>query len=85
MPNYRRATIPGGTFFFTVVTFDRRPLFAEQRSQRLLGEVLRECQRDWPFELNAIVLLPDHLHAIWTMPQGDTNYSARWSRIKKAR
>jgi putative transposase len=48
-----------------------------------MGEVIRECQHDWPFEINALVLLPDHLHALWTLPPGDTNYSARWSVIKK--
>ena len=83
MPNYRRAYIPGGTFFFTVVTHQRRRLFHLERHRTLLGESIRRCQSDWPFEINAIVLLPDHLHTIWTLPQGDTNYSARWSVIKK--
>ena len=83
MPNYRRAYVPGGTFFFTLVTCNRHPLFGDEAARKLLGDVLRECQAEWPFEINAIVLLPDHLHAIWTMPRGDTRYSARWSRIKK--
>lgn len=83
MPNYRRAYVPGGTFFFTVVTCRRHPLFADEMARQLLGNVLRECQKEWPFEINAIVLLHDHLHAIWTMPRGDTRYSARWSWIKK--
>ena len=83
MPNYRRALVPGGTFFFTVVTHRRRRLFHVEVNRRLLGEVIRETQRDWPFELNAIVLLPDHLHAIWTLPPGDANYSGRWSVIRK--
>lgn len=48
----------------------------------MLGDVIRECQREWPFDINAIVLLPDHLHAIWTLPPGDANYSGRWSVIK---
>ncbi len=83
MPNYRRAHVPGGTFFFTVVTHRRRRLFHVDANRTLLGEVIRECHRDWPFEMNAIVLLPDHLHAIWTLPRGDANYSGRWSVIKK--
>lgn len=83
MPNYRRAHIPGGMFFFTVVTHRRRRLFHIESNRKLLGEVIRECQRDWPFELNAIVLLPDHLHAIWALPSGDQAYSGRWSVIKK--
>ena len=82
MPNYRRAHVPGGTFFFTVVTHRRRPLFEDRMNRSLLGDAFRECQRDWPFEINALVLLPDHLHAIWTLPPGDTNYSGRWSVIK---
>ncbi|WP_437192428.1 REP-associated tyrosine transposase [Planctomicrobium sp. SH527] len=83
MSDYRRAHVPGGTFFFTVVTHRRRQLFHVARNRTLLGEAIRECQRKWPFELNAIVLLPDHLHAIWTLPSGDGNYSGRWSVIKK--
>ncbi|MCC7421716.1 MAG: transposase [Planctomycetaceae bacterium] len=83
MPDSRRADVPGGTFFFTVVTHRRRRLFAEADNRTLLGQVLRECQDAWPFEIHAIVLLPDHLHAIWSLPPGDTNYSARWSVIKK--
>lgn len=84
MPNCRRAHVPGGTFFFTVVTHRRRPLFARPTNRTLLGEAIRNCQRDWPFEINAIVLLPDHLHTLWTLPPGDTNFSARWSVIKKS-
>ncbi len=83
MPNYVRSNIAGGTFFFTVVTYRRRELFHLSVNRVLLGEVIRECQRKWSFEINAIVLLPDHLHTIWTLPDGDDNYSARWSMIKK--
>jgi putative transposase len=83
MPKFKRAHIPGGTFFFTVVTYNRRPLFQHSLAQQLLGDAIRECQQNWPFEINAIVLLPDHLHAIWTLPEGDDRFSARWSLIKK--
>ena len=83
MPNYRRAYVRGGTFFFTVVTYNRRPIFTNPIAQILLGRAIRKCQREWPFEINAIVLLPDHLHTIWTLPRGDDRYSARWSIIKK--
>lgn len=44
---------------------------------------MRECQKEWPFEINAIVLLPEHLHAIWTLPPGDDEYPKRWAWIKK--
>jgi len=82
MPDYRRAYVPGGTYFFTVVTYRRLRIFSDPRVQSLLGSVIRECQRDWPFTINAMVLLPDHLHTLWSLPPGDENYSARWSRIK---
>jgi putative transposase len=83
MPNYRRAFVPGGTYFFTVVTHRRRPLFGDERYRTLLGTAMRTCRQDWPFTVDAMVLLPDHLHAIWTLPPGDDRYSGRWSVIKR--
>lgn len=83
MPNWKRAHVPGGAYFFTAVTEQRRPLFASAAARQLLGEVIRECQRMWPFEVRAIVLLPDHLHAIWVLPPGDAGYSRRWAWIKR--
>ncbi|HCS51029.1 transposase [Rubinisphaera sp.] len=83
MPNYRRANVPGGTYFFTLVTYQRTPYFADEPARKLLGQCLRDCQKRWPFELNAIVLLPEHLHTIWTLPSGDSEYSRRWAWIKK--
>jgi putative transposase len=83
MPNYRRAQVAGGTFFFTVVTHRRRRIFHRAENRTLLGDAIRSCRENWPFEINAIVLLPDHLHAIWTLPKGDGNFSGRWSVIKK--
>ena len=83
MPNWRRAHVPGGSFFFTVVT-DRRARFLTNLPARpLLGSIIRRCLLKWPFTLNAIVLLPDHLHAIWSLPPGDTAYPKRWGWIKK--
>jgi putative transposase len=83
MADYRRWRVAGGTYFFTLVAHSRASLFADPVARRILGEKLRECQREWPFEVNAIVLLPDHLHAIWTLPTGDDDYSQRWGWIKK--
>lgn len=83
MPNYRRANVPGGAFFFTVVTHCRRLLFHVPHNRALLGQAFRECKQQLPFQINALVLLPEHLHAIWTLPRGDHNYSARWSIIKR--
>lgn len=83
MPNYRRAHVAGGTYFFTLVTHRRRPLFADHLAIELLGDCFREAIDRWPFEMKAVVLLPDHLHAIWSLPSGDEAYPTRWSWIKK--
>ena len=82
MPNWRRAFVPGGTFFFTVVTDHRAPILGQPLARKLLGQVIRECQIRWPFKIEAIVLLPDHLHSIWSLPSGDAAYSKRWAWIK---
>ena len=83
MPNYRRARIPGGCFFFTLVTDRRRPLFRRATARKLLGDALRRCRLRWPFELTAIVLLPEHLHTIWTLPPDDDGFARRWGWLKK--
>ena len=83
MPNYRRAKVAGGTYLFTLVTHRRRSLFGDPQAKILLGNCFRECRERWFFETRAIVLLPDHLHVIWSLPRGDAEYSRRWSWIKK--
>jgi putative transposase len=83
MSDYRRWFVAGGSYFFTVVTHHRAALFDSPSAQHILGEKLRACQQKWPFEINAIVLLPEHLHTIWTLPTGDDNYPRRWAWIKK--
>ncbi|NLX59462.1 MAG: transposase [Phycisphaerae bacterium] len=82
MTHYRRAFVPGGTFFFTVVTFERRPILATGVARRLLGRAIRATRRDRPFDVVALVLLPDHLHTIWTLPRGDDDFSTRWQVLK---
>jgi putative transposase len=82
MPDYRRYFLAGGTYFFTVVTASRMPLFRSSRARALLGRMIREVRDETPFETIAIVLLPDHLHAIWALPPGDKAYPARWKAIK---
>ena len=82
VPNYIRRRVPGGTYFFTLVTFGRRPLFAEPNARALLKSAIQTVQRDHPFQAVATVLLPDHLHTVWTLPEGDDKYSVRWQRIK---
>jgi putative transposase len=83
MPNYRRARIPGGTFFFTLVTEQRAAIFAEPTARGMLRRAFIDCRSRWPFRVEAIVLLPDHLHAVWSLPRGDPDYSRRWAWIKK--
>jgi putative transposase len=83
MPNYRRAFVPGGSFFFTLNTHDRHRLFHSAPVRRILGSVVRRCRLRWPFTIDALVLLPEHCHAIWSLPPGDDAYSRRWGWIKK--
>lgn len=84
MSNYRRLYAPGGTYFFTVVTAARQPLLAEPRNVDLLRHAFRYVRQRRPFELVAIVVLPDHLHCLWQLPEGGTDYSTRWQMIKTA-
>ena len=81
MPSYRRWFVPGGTYFFTANL--------TRRDSRLLVEhidALRTAygatQRRQPFATVAICVLPNHLHCIWTLPDGDTDFPGRWRRIK---
>jgi putative transposase len=82
MPNYRRVRIPGGTYFFTVVTHLRRPILCTPESRAALRLAIAETRRDHPFVSIAWVLLPDHLHTIWKLPDDDANYAMRWRLIK---
>jgi putative transposase len=79
---YRRAFIPGGSFFFTVVTEQRRPLFTSADTVNVLRTAFRAVRATCPFEVDAIVVLPDHLHCIWTLPLGDGDFATRWRLIK---
>ena len=80
---YRRSYIPGGTYFFTVNLLDRSQSLLVDNIEHLRGAVLT-AKRKRPFHINAWVVLPDHMHAIWTLPEGDSDYSGRWREIKKA-
>ncbi len=82
MANYRRAVVPGGTFFFTLVTYNRRPWLTSPAARRLLRKSFRVVRSDRPFAVDGIVLLPDHLHCIWTLPRGDSDFATRWRLIK---
>jgi putative transposase len=82
MPNYRRNYVPGATYFFTLVTHDRRPFLTTELARTALRNAISKQQSHTPFDLVAIVLLPDHLHAIWTLHPGDSDFSTKWSWIK---
>jgi putative transposase len=83
MPNYRRVRVLGGGYFFTVVTYQRSQILLSELARDTLRKAIKACRIRAPFQVNAFVLLPDHLHTIWTLPEGDNNYSFRWSFIKK--
>jgi putative transposase len=79
---YRRAFVPGGSFFFTVVTNGRRPLLASPEAIDVLRNAFRNVRDKYHFDVDSIVVLPDHLHCIWTLPPGDADFAKRWRLIK---
>lgn len=81
MPNYRRTRADCGTWFFTVVTAGRRPILTATASIGALRQSIAEVRRELPFMIDAWVVLPDHMHAIWTLHEGA--FSDRWARIKR--
>jgi REP-associated tyrosine transposase len=83
MSDYRRALVPGGTFFFTVVTHRRQPILTHPACRQYLRTAFREVQLARPFDVDAIVLLPEHLHCVWSLPPDDADFPTRWRQIKK--
>src|SRR5215471_13340911 len=81
MVRYRRNFVPGGTFFFTVTTEDRRSSILVEYIA-MLRHAFRVTRAERPFTIDAIVILPDHLHAVMTLPPEDADFSGRWRRIK---
>ena len=81
MSHYRRASIEGGLFFFTIALADRSSDLLVRHIDRLRRFYIM-IQRHHPFETIAICVLPDHLHALWRLPSGDANFPLRWSLIK---
>ena len=79
---YRRTKIDGRTYFFTLVTHNRRPFLCDPSNAELLRQAFRDTMQRHPMEIDAFVLLPDHLHCIWTLPEDDHNFSKRWRLIK---
>ncbi|MFH1137960.1 MAG: transposase [Pseudomonadota bacterium] len=83
MSDYRRVKEPYKTFFFTVVTYNRQQILCEPESRIMLREALEKVRALYPFRIDAWVLLPEHLHCIWTMPENDYDFSKRWGMVKK--
>lgn len=81
MPDYRRFRIPGGTYFFTVNLLERKQDLLVRHIDEL-REAVRITRRERPFHIDAWVVLPDHMHAVWTLPPGDDDSSNRWKSIK---
>ena len=79
--DYRRHYQPGGTYFFTVVIQQRQPLLIKHIDH--LRAAFRYGLQRYPFTIDAIVILPDHLHTLWRLPEGDHNFSLRWMVIKR--
>ena len=84
MPDYRRYRVPGGCYFFTVTLLKRFPNDLLVRHIDRLREVVRAVRNRRPFHIDAWVVLPDHMHAVWTLPPGDDKFSSRWHLIKAA-
>jgi len=83
MSNYRRLYANGGTYFFTVVTYRRQRFLCDEPCRRWLREAIIYTRQRYPFKIDAWVLLPDHLHCVWTLPENDNDFSTRWNIIKK--
>ena len=82
MPNYRRANAEGGCYFFTVNTLRRQPLLIEEDVRAALRDAIEYVRTTLPFVIDAWVLLPDHLHCVWTLPPDDADFATRWKLIK---
>jgi putative transposase len=83
MPDYRRHRVPGGSYFFTVNLRDRRSHLLVTQIDSLRSAV-RAARARHPFHIDAWVVMPDHMHCLWTLPPGDVDFPARWQAIKAA-
>ena len=82
MSRYRRVRLEGGVFFFTVVTYQRQPILNTESGVKCLRNAWRKTNATMPFRAEAVCVLPDHLHTIWSLPEGDDDYSIRWRKLK---
>ena len=83
MSRYRRSNAAGATFFFTLVTHRRQSILCDEPVRRALREAVSRERARRPFNIDAWVLLPDHLHCIWSLPPGDADFGFRWGWIKR--
>ncbi|TVQ45370.1 MAG: transposase [Gloeocapsa sp. DLM2.Bin57] len=82
MPNYRRLYVSGGTYFITQVTYHRQKWLCSEIGRKGLREAIEKVREKYPFSIDAFVLLPDHFHGLWTLPEHDKNISVRLRLIK---
>jgi putative transposase len=80
---YRRFYIEGGIYFFTVVTFHRLPILTQPTARNIFHCAWEKTRSRHPFETIAVCLLPDHIHCLWKLPEGDADFSTRWKEIKR--
>jgi len=83
MSNYRRKYTKGGTYFFTIVMYRRQKILCDDVIRTTLRNAIKITRQTHSFEIDAWVLMPDHLHCIWTLPAGDSNFTTRWAMIKR--
>ena len=83
MPHYRRSLVAGATYFFTVNLADHRSTVLVDQVGAL-RDAVRKVRAARPFHVDAWVVMPEHMHAMWTLPEGDADYAGRWREIKKA-
>ncbi|QCF26476.1 REP-associated tyrosine transposase [Hydrocarboniclastica marina] len=84
MADYIRTRQHGGSYFFTVVAYQRQPILTDSAVRADLRQSIAEVRAKMPFRIDAWVLLQDHMHCIWTMPESHYNFSKRWGMIKAA-
>jgi putative transposase len=82
MPNYRREYF-GTKWFFTLVSHKRAAVFSREAARDCLRMAIEDCRKGHPFVVDAWVLLPDHIHCIWTLDPTDSDFSLRWAVIKR--
>ena len=82
MSEYRRYKQSNGCYFFTVVTDKRNHILVSEDSRQYLRDAFQTIRKKYPFKIDGVVLLPNHIHTIWSLPEDDSNFSLRWNLIK---